>query len=134
MKGAWSRCFSRPGRRRRELLEHRTDVSADGRVAGEEAQIGVETGIACVIVARTQVGVVAKVSIFPTHDEAQFGMSFVPDHAVHHVRPGFFQVMSQLDIRFLIEPGAQFDDHVTSFPPRAASTSDCTMAESAPVR
>ena len=42
---------------------------------------------------------------------AHLGVRLVAHDAVHHLRPHFLQVRGQLDVRRLVEPRPQFDDH-----------------------
>ena len=95
----------------RELQEDFMDVLADHFIGGEEPVIGVEPCGLGVIIAGAQMAVAPQSTLFPPHHHDELGVGLEAEYAVHHVRPRLLQLGRDVDVGFLIESGAQFDDH-----------------------
>ena len=97
-------------REARELQEQFVHVLADLGITGEQAVIGITTRGARVVVAGAEVAVPSQAVGFATNDHGHLGVCLETDHTVHDVRASFLQSVRQLDVGFLVETRAQFDD------------------------
>ncbi|MCY1341494.1 hypothetical protein D9M69_274450 [compost metagenome] len=84
-------------------------VLAQRRVGGQQAVVGVQAGVAGVVVAGAEVRVAAQLAILATEDEHHLGVGLEADHAVDHHRAGLLQAAGELQVGFLVEARAQLD-------------------------
>ena len=63
------------------------------------------------IIARAQMRVFAQLSCFAPHDQQRFGMDFVADHTVYHMRADLLQFRRPADISLLVKARHQLDHH-----------------------
>ena len=99
-----------------ELFEDLGNIHADGFVAGEQTEVGIEACRARMIVAGAQMHITtqhgrAALVFFATQNEQGFGMGFIADDTVHHVGTDFFQFGGPADVGFFIKTRQQLNDH-----------------------
>ncbi|VVN75115.1 hypothetical protein PS687_05804 [Pseudomonas fluorescens] len=92
-----------------QLAEQLADVFTQGVVGGQQAVVGVELGVAGVVVTGAQVGVTHDLTGFAAQDQHHLGVGLEADHAVDHHRAGRLQAAGQLQVGFFVEPRTQFD-------------------------
>ncbi len=94
-----------------EVVEDHVDALGDLRIAGEQAEVGVEAGGVVVVVAGAEVAVAAGLAVLVAADEhGQLAMGFESDHAVEDLDAGIFHVARPADVGGLVEAGHEFDD------------------------
>ena len=101
------RFASEPG----QHVEQVGEVGADCFVGGEQPEVFVETGGLRVVVAGADVCVAPQPVALATHHQRDLGVGLESGDAVHDVNPGLFEQPGPQDVRFLVEPGTQFDQH-----------------------
>lgn len=95
----------------RQLLEELVDVVADFRVGTEQTIVGVQAGIAGVVVPGSQVYIAFEQAPLAAHHQHGLGVGLVPDDPIGDHRASFLQLTGQLQVFGFVEPCAQLDDH-----------------------
>ena len=90
-----------------EIVEQLGQVLAEGRVAGEQPDVLVETRRLRVVVAGAHVAVAADDTFLFAHDEGGLGVGLEADEAVHHVHAHLLQSLRPLDVGLLVEAGLE---------------------------
>jgi hypothetical protein len=94
-----------------EVVEDHVHALGDLRIAGEQAQVGVEAGGDGVVVAGAQVAVAAGDAVLVAADQhGQLAMGLEADDAVEDLHAGVFHAARPADVRGLVEAGHQLDD------------------------
>ena len=109
--GATSRYVA--GRRQRmagQIVKQIDHVAGDARIAGEQAEIGVEPGGADVVVAGADVDVAAQAGRFLANHQGELGVGLQAVHAEGDVSAGAFQFRGPVQIPLLVEAGLDLDD------------------------
>ena len=92
-----------------ELVEQARDVLANLLVAGDDAQVLVETGRGGVVVTGADVGVTTQVVALAAHHQGELAVRLQAHDAVHHVHARAFQLTSPRDVGFLIKASLNLD-------------------------
>ena len=92
-----------------QLVEQAGDILTNLLVAGDDAQILVETSGRRVVVTGTNVRVTAQVVTLAAHHQRQLAVSLQTHDAVHHVHASALQLTSPRDVGFLIKTSLNFD-------------------------
>ena len=92
-----------------QLVEQAGDVLTNLLIAGDDAQILVETSGRRVVVTGTDVSVTAQVVTLAAHHQRQLAVSLQTHDAVHHVHAGALQLTSPRDVGFLIKTSLNLD-------------------------
>ena len=92
-----------------QLTEQLADVFAQGIIGGQQTVVGVQTRVAGVVVAGTQVGVANNLARFAAQNQHHLGVGLETHHAIDHHRTGSLQATGQLQVRLFIETRTQFD-------------------------
>ncbi len=90
-------------------VEGASGVPAQGFVAGEEGQVGIDLGRDGVVVARAEMAVAAQLAILAPHHQADLGVGLQLHEAIDHLGAGPFQVTGPADIGLFVEAGLQLD-------------------------
>ena len=93
-----------------QLAEQFADVFAQCIVRGQQAVVGVQLGVAGVVVTGTQMRITHDFTALATQDEHHLGVGLEPHHAIDDHRTGGLQAAGQLQVGFFVEARAQFDD------------------------
>ena len=94
-----------------EVVEDHVHALGDLRVAGEQAQVGVEAGGDGVVVAGAEVAVAAGDAVFVAADQhGQLAVGLEADDAVKDLHAGVFHAARPADVRGFVEAGHQLDD------------------------
>ena len=93
-----------------QVVEESRGVLAEIRVAGEEAEVGVDAGRLRIVVAGRQVDVAADAVVLAADDQRDLAVRLQADEAEDDVDAGLFQFARPEDVAFLVEPGLQLDD------------------------
>jgi hypothetical protein len=96
----------------RQVVEQVGHVLAQFRVAGQEAQVGVDARRVRVVVPRADVHVAADPVGFVAHDQHRLAVGLEADEAVGHVHPRPLQRAHPLDVVGLVEARLDLDLHV----------------------
>ena len=94
-----------PGQR----VEHLGDVGADLGVAGEEPEVGVHPGRLRVVVAGSDVHVVAHPVALAADDQDALDVGLQARDPVDHVHARLLQLLRPPDVRALVEAGLELD-------------------------
>ena len=90
-------------------VEHLAGVAGEGRIAGEQRQVGIDLGRLRVIVAGAVVAVGAqRIALAPHHDR-QLGVGFIFDESEHHMDARALQVAGPFHIGLLVEASLDLD-------------------------
>ena len=92
-----------------EEVEHLGDVSADLRIGGEEAEVGIEAGGGRVVVAGADVDVLAYPVALAAGDQNRLDMRLQAGDAVDDVHAGLLQRLGPVDVRLLVEASFELD-------------------------
>src|SRR5471032_3144098 len=92
-----------------QLAEQLADVFTQGVVGGQQAVVGVELGVAGVIVASAQVRVTHNLAGFAAQDQHHLGVGLETDHAVDHHGTGRLQAAGQLQVGLFVKTRTQLD-------------------------
>ena len=96
---------------RGQVVEDHVHPLGNLRIAGQQAQVGVEAGGDGVVVAGAQVAVAAGDAVFvAAHQHGQLAVGLEADDAVKDLHTGVFHAARPADIRGLVEAGHQLDD------------------------
>ena len=107
-----------------QLLEKLLHIFANLGITGEEPVVRIQPRGALVVVTGAQMDIAAQTAAFPPYHHAHFAVGFVAYHTVHNLCTNALQVVCELNVGFLIESSAQFDDHKHLF------TAGCRICES----
>jgi len=92
-----------------DIVEQRGGIPAEGRIGGEEAQIGIDAGRDRMIIAGAKMAVAAKlVPLAPDHHR-HFGVGFPVDEAIDDLHAGPLQRVGPHQVLLFVEPRLQFD-------------------------
>ncbi len=94
-----------------QLVEQLVHVFGQRHVRGQDAVVGVQAGVAGVIVTGAQVHVAFQVLLFAAQDQHHLGVGLEADHAVDHHGTGLLQAAGQLQVGFLVKARPQLDHH-----------------------
>ncbi len=92
-----------------QVVEQVGHVVGQRRVAGEQAEVGVEPGRLHVVVAGADVGVTAQPVVVLAHHQRRLAVGLESDHPVDDVDAGLLQRFRQVQVRLLVEAGGQLD-------------------------
>ena len=92
-----------------QLVEQAGHILADHRIAGQQAEIGVDAGGLRIVVTGAHMAVAAQAVGFLTHHKAQLAVSLQAHDAVHHVHAGAFQLACPCDVGVFVEACLDFD-------------------------
>ena len=67
------------------------------------------------VVAGAQMGVAFELAFFTAHNQHHFGVDFVAEHAIHHVRAHGFELACPVDVVFFVKARHQFHHHGNLF-------------------
>ena len=95
----------------RQLHEDLVDVFAERHVRRQQTVVRVRARRSRMVVAGAQVHVAAQPAVLAAHDERHLAVGLVADDAVDDVCARFLQLARELDVRRLVEAGAQLDQH-----------------------
>src|SRR5690606_21060380 len=90
-----------------EDLRH---VPRDGGIAGEEGQVRIGARCDRMIVARSEVHIVAQPSVLAAHNQRHLGVGFQFQEAEHHLHARAFEVARPADVGLLVEASLQLDE------------------------
>ena len=94
-----------------EVVEDHVHALGDLRVAGEQAEVGVEARGDGVVVAGAEVAVAAGDAVFVAADEqGQLAMGLESDDAVEDLHAGVFHAARPADVGGFVEAGHELDD------------------------
>ncbi len=94
-----------------EVVEDHVHPLGDLRIAGEQAEVGVEAGGDGVVVAGAEVAVAAGDAVFVAADQhGQLAVGLEADDAVEDLHAGVFHAARPADVGGLVEAGHQLDD------------------------
>ena len=93
----------------RQLVEQAGNILTNLLIAGDDAQILVETSRRRVVVTGTNMSVTAQVVTLAAHHQRQLAVSLQTHDAVHHVHAGALQLTSPRDVGFLIKASLNLD-------------------------
>ena len=83
----------------------------DLRIAGEQAEVGVEAGRDGVVIAGAEVAVAARDSIFvPAHEQSELAVRLEAYDAVEDLHAGIFHAARPTDVGGFVEAGHELDD------------------------
>ena len=94
-----------------EMVEQVGRVRAQGLVAGQQAQVGVEAGRHDIVVASAEMGVAADLVAFLAHHQSKLRMNLEAQQAIDDMDALRFQPAGPFDVGFFVETGLQFDQH-----------------------
>ena len=104
VEGRHRELFEPVGRRgARHVVEELGRVAAQGPVAREERDVGVDPGGDRVVVAGAEMGVGAKAVPLPPHHQGHLGVGLQPHESVHHVDPGALEISGPAEVPLLVE-------------------------------
>ncbi len=86
-------------------------VFTDGIIAGQEAVIGISTGVTGMIITGTQMHITFIFIAFFAHNQHHLGVGFIAHHTIDHHRTGFLQAVSQVEVFFFVKARTQFNNH-----------------------
>src|SRR5471032_3068675 len=92
-----------------QLAEQLADVFTQRVVGGQQAVVGVELGVAGVVVASAQVRVTHNLAGFAAQDQHHLGVGLETDHAVDHHGTGRLQAAGQLQVGLFVKTRTQLD-------------------------
>ena len=96
---------------RGEVVEDHVHALGDLRIAGEQAQVGVEARRDGVVVAGAEMAVAARDAVFVAADQhGQLAVGLEADDAVKDLHAGVFHAARPADVGSLVEARHQFDD------------------------
>ena len=96
----------------RQIVEDVVHGVSEMRVAGEQAQVGIEARGRGIVIARAEMGVAANLAVgFAPRDKRQLAMRFQADHAVEHLHACFLQIARPANVRGFVEARLQLDDN-----------------------
>ena len=94
-----------------EVIEDHVHPLGDLRIAGKQAQVGIEAGGDGVVVAGAQVAIAAGHAVFVAADQhGQLAVGLEADDAVEDLHAGIFHAARPADVRGLVEAGHQLDN------------------------
>ena len=94
----------------RQIVEDVVNGRGEARVAGEQAQIGIETRRRRIVVAGAEMSVAANPTVgFTPRDERQLAVRFQPDDAVKNLHAGILQIARRTNIRCFVDASLQLD-------------------------
>ena len=94
-----------------EVVEDHVHALGDLRIAGEQAQVGVEARGDGVVVAGAEVAVAAGDAVLVAADEqGEFAMGLEADDAMKDLDAGVFHGARPANVGGLVEAGHQLDD------------------------
>jgi hypothetical protein len=99
-----------------ELIEEIGEIETDRFIASEQAEIGVRPRRSRVVVARSDVRVVADGPALAASDHGDLRVILEPDDAVHDVHARTLELSRRRDVALLIEPRLQLDERGHPFP------------------
>ena len=91
-----------------QVQKHFVDFAGDLRVRRQQAEVGIEFGRRRVIVAGTEMAIIAVGSLFAADDQRKFGVGFQSHHAIDDLCAGLLELLCPIDVLFFIETGFQF--------------------------
>ncbi len=95
---------------RGEVVEDHVHALGDLRIAGEQAQVGIEARGDGVVVAGAEVAVAAGHAVFvAAHQHGQLAVGLEAHHAVEDLHAGVFHAARPADVRGLVEARHQLD-------------------------
>ena len=117
-----------------QVVEQIDHVAGQRRVAGEQAQVGVEPGRLDVVVAGADVGVAAQAVLVLAHDQRGLGVRLEADDAVDDVDADLLQRLRQLQVLRSSKRAVTSTRQATCLPASAARISASRNGVSAPTR
>jgi len=94
-----------------EDVEQGGSFGGEGGPGGEEAEVGVESGGAGMVVTGAEVEVGAEVSFLPADEKQHLAVGFEADEAVDDVDAGLLHLFGPGNIVGFIKAGLEFDQH-----------------------
>ena len=96
---------------RGEVVEDHVHALGDLRIAGEQAQVGVEARGDGVVIAGAEVAVAAGDAVFvAAHQHGQLAVGLEADDAVEDLHAGVFHAARPADVGGFVEAGHELDD------------------------
>ncbi len=92
-----------------QLVEQAGHILTDHRIAGQQAQIGVDAGGLRIVVAGAHVAVAAQSIGLLAHHKAQLAVGLQSHDAVHHVHARAFELAGPRDVGVLVEARLDLD-------------------------
>ena len=93
-----------------QVQKHFVDFAGDLRVRRQQTEVGIEFGRRRVIVAGTEMAIIAVGSLFAADDQRKFGVGFQSHHAIDDLCAGLLELLCPINVLFFIETGFQLDD------------------------
>ena len=92
-----------------QLAEQLAHVFTQSVVGGQQAVVGVELGVAGVVVAGTQVRVTHDLPRLAAQNQHHLGVGLEADHTIDHHRTGSLQAAGQLQVGLFVKARTQLD-------------------------
>ena len=94
-----------------EVVEDHVHALGDLRIAGEQAEVGVEARGDGVVVAGAEMAVAAGDAVFvAAHEQGQLAVGLEADDAVEDLHAGVFHAARPADVGGFVEAGHELDD------------------------
>jgi len=98
------------------MQEYLVDIRTDGGIRSEQTEIRVLLRCPQVVVAGAEMRVLDELHpsprvVLPPREQGELGMRLEAEHTVDDLGTRAFQLLGPIDVRFLVEPCEQFDDH-----------------------
>ena len=90
-----------------QLAEQLADVFAQRVIRGQQAVVGVQTGVAGVVVARAQVRIAHDFARLTTQNQHHLGVGLEPHHPVDHYCARSLQTAGQLQVGLFVKTRTQ---------------------------
>ena len=94
-----------------EEIEEGRSIAAELVIAGEDAEIRIELGCGCIVVAGRDMDIAADAVLFAADDERTLRVRLEPDKAVDDMRACFFKAAGHQDVIRFIEARLDFHEY-----------------------